>query len=237
MNGITFVTHCFGEKYLPQAFHLLNDFRNLNVNVVFLTNMDVDLERWQYSNVKLVKTNNEWTDFERYKAIKYAMETTNDEFIYWVESDSRLFNAGIYKFDEAKLTETLKKKKFDIITSCFLSETIEWHLKTPEPYAPNKRERCYSFGYDSVINYLKQKHGNYDLILNKKSALEPVLIFRKSEKILHFLNEMIEFGELVAQEDAKNGRDQKATSSSFAITFFSDMLGLELVQDSISYHY
>ena len=52
---ISFTTVCIGEERRSETMNLLNDLRNLNFKTYILTNIDFDLEKYQFENVILIK--------------------------------------------------------------------------------------------------------------------------------------------------------------------------------------
>ena len=80
-------------------------------------------------------------------------------------------------------------------------------------------------------------HPNYLNCLNTHNSWEGHLILRRSDKVILFLKEMIKIGDLLIDEDIKNQRKQIACCSSALISVMSKLLNLNLIQDSITYHF
>jgi len=98
-----FVTVCIGEERRIDTMHLLNDLRNLDYKVYLLTNINFDLEKFQFYNVVILKSESDsWSDFDRFKVIKHALLNENDDYIYYLDCDSRFFNFRNEKFDKNK---------------------------------------------------------------------------------------------------------------------------------------
>ena len=81
------------KKFLRYVFHLLNDLRNLDYSCFLLTNLELNLENFQFYNVNIIKTETTfYHDFLRYELILNIFEHTNDSEIYYLDCDSRFFD-------------------------------------------------------------------------------------------------------------------------------------------------
>jgi hypothetical protein len=233
---MVFATVCIGEDRRSDTMHLLHDLRNLDYKVFLYTNIDFDFERFQFSNVHVIKTEEKvWNDFQRFIPIKTAFELTNDEFVYYLDCDSRFFNFRDEKFDKNKFEQLLVSKNFDIMSPHELDPVIT-QLNPPNPNE-DKNIRQYHFGFESVIQYLKSKNLNYDNDVLRGSPLETVLLFRKSDKMILFLEELLNFSKLLIHEEEKIGRKHVAPGCGFAMRLLSGVYGLNIVINGIVCHF
>lgn len=227
---------CFGEDRRIETMNLLNDLRNLNQKVFVLTNIDLHLNHFQFYNVVEVKTNTrDWTCFERFKIIKYAFDNSDDEFVYYLDSDSRFFDFREEKFDSNRFELLLKTIDFDIMCPSFLF-AIKHQLEKPD-LNENKNIRNFKFGYDNILNYLKLKSDKYYEIIENPTPLETVLIFRRSVKLYDYMNELIIFSNMLIIQDINNGRIHKACASGFAMAYFSYVYNIKIIENKISHHF
>jgi hypothetical protein len=226
---------CFGEDRINETLHLLNDLRNIDAKVYLLTNQNIDMEYYQFDNVNLFKTENEFNDFERYKIILKAFTETESDIVYHLDCDSRFFNCYNQKFDLDMFEKTLKSKSFDIMCSWFL-EPIKTHLEKPD-MNENKDIRNFKYGFDNLITFFKNKCETFEETIQKGIPLETVLIFKKSQKMIDFLNEMIKIEPLVISEEEKINRKIKITGTGFILGIMSDVFKLNLISDELSYLY
>ena len=226
------------DRIKSNLMHLLNDFRNINEKVYVLTNMDIDLDYYCFDNVFLVKTDKEWTDYSRFELIKYIFENTEETLVYFMDSDARLFDFREEKYDSKKFEDLIRSKDFDLIVPWGLGYTIniEWHLRTPE-IDENKDVRNYTFGHERIISYLKNKLPNYNNEIKKQVYLESILLFKKSEKMMHYLNELIEFGNILKEEDEKINRRHKAISTSVGLSIFENFCNIKIIIDFSICHF
>ena len=126
-----FVTICIGEERRNDTMHLLNDLRNLDYKVYLLTNIEFDIQKFQFYNVKIVKLDvDSWNDFQRFQIIKTAFLNETDEYVYYLDSDSRFFNFRNEKFDKEKFENLLSTIDFDIMCPWFL-DPIKTQLIPP----------------------------------------------------------------------------------------------------------
>jgi hypothetical protein len=227
------ISMCEDRRY--ETIHLLNDLRNLNHIVYLLSDIDFDLERFQFHKVKSFKTDKkDWDDFERFHIIKKAMMDT-DDYVYYLDSDSRFFDLRIQKYNKLNFIDKLNSINFDIMCSWWL-DSIEKQLEKPDPNE-NKNIRNFKFGHNNIINYFKTKIVNYDTIIKNPTPLESLLIFRKSDKILQFINEMINIQNLLIQEDTNIGRIHKAAACGFAMGTMSNSYDIKIISNPLVYHY
>ena len=111
-----FVTICIGEERRNDTMHLLNDLRNLDYKVYLLTNIEFDIQKFQFYNVKIVKLDvDSWNDFQRFQIIKTAFLNETDEYVYYLDSDSRFFNFRNEKFDKEKFENLLSTIDLSLI--------------------------------------------------------------------------------------------------------------------------
>lgn len=233
---MVFAVVCFGEDRRHETMHLLHDLRNLGQKVYLLTNIDMHLSHFQFNNVIELKSYEEkWNDFQRFLVIKYAFEHSGENYVYYLDSDSRFFNYRDEKFDMEKFYTLLDNTNFDVMSSCFL-EPIKTQLVPPNP-DENKDIRNFTFGHQSIIDYFKSKDPNYDTIINYKQPLETVLIFKRSEKMFSYINDMIETMHLLKSEDEKFGRKHLACACGFAMTYMSHVHNINIVTSKIVYHF
>lgn len=231
-----FATTCFGEERREDTLHLLNDIRNINYPAYVITNIELNLGYYQFDNVIVVKVDEPYyQDFFRYKLMLDIFETTDNEIIYYLDSDSRFFNHRYEKFDNTKFEELINSKDFDILTA-WLTDSASLFFEKPDD-GENKEIRQFKYGYESLHHYMKTNHPNYLNHLNVHNSWEGHLILRKSDKVILFLREMISIGEILIYEDIKNQRKQIACCSSALISVMSKLLGINLIQDSITYHF
>jgi predicted RNase H-like HicB family nuclease len=134
-----------------------------------------------------------------------------------------LIKEPVVNFDRDIYTEK-------IITKLFINSTEDIVTFGESPEDANNN--C-----NSIIEHLKNKLTNYDELLEKESILESVLIFKKSNSIISFLNEVIEVGELIEKNDKKIGRKHWAHSSGFVMGMFIDLFKLNFVKSELTYHY
>lgn len=233
---MVFATVCIGEDRRSDTMHLLHDLRNLDYKVFLYTNIDFDFEKFQFSNIHVIKTEEQiWHDFQRFIAIKTAFELTNDEFVYYLDCDSRFFNFRDEKFDKTKFEQLIASKYFDIMTPHEMDPTFR-QLGPPDPNE-FKEIRQYHFGFDSVIEYFKSRNPNYEQDILKGSPLETVLLFRRSNNMMLFLEELLTFSKLLIYEEEKFERKHIAPGCGFAIRLLSGVYGLNIVVDNISCHF
>jgi hypothetical protein len=230
---MVFATVAIGEKTRSDLFHLLNDIRNLNQTIYVYTDLEIDLKRYHFNNVHIVKTDKEWTDFRRFDILKHVFLNTNEKYVYYVDGDSRLFDFREEKFDALKfktLLESLDESlDFDVLYSWGLGNVIniEWHLRPPEENE-NKDVRNYTYGHPEIISYFKSKLFNYDEVIKKEIPLESVLIFKKSDKIINFFDELLYTGDLIEKCDGNIGRKHKAHGSGFVMASFAEHYNIKL---------
>lgn len=225
-----------GEDRRHETMHILNDLRNLNHAVYLLSDIDFNLEHFQFYNVKLFKTDKkDWDDFERFHIIKKAMIDTED-YVYYLDSDSRFFDLRNEKYNKINFINKLNSINFDIMCSWWL-DPIEQQLEKPNPNE-NKNIRNFKFGHDSIINYIKNKlSDSYSNVIKNSTPLESLLIFRKSDKILDFIDEMINIQNLLREEDTKIGRIHKASACGFAMGCMKDKYNIDIISNPLVYHY
>lgn len=233
---MVFAIVCFGEERRYETMHLLHDLRNLGQKVYLLTNIDMRLSDFQFNNVIELKSGEtQWNDFQRFIVIKYAFEHSGEEYVYYLDADSRFFDFRLEKFDNEKFHNLLDNTSFDIICSIFL-DPIKTQMVTPNPNE-NKDIRNFTFGHDSIIDYFKLKDQNYTEIINQRQPLETVLIFRKSDKMTKFLNDMLEVMNLLIMEDKKIGRKHLACACGFAMTYISHVHKIEIISNKLVHHF
>ena len=232
---ISFTTVCIGEERRSETMHLLNDLRNLNFKTYLLTNIHFDLEKYQLENVILIKNDVDYfTDFERFKVIKKALQDSND-FVYYLDCDSRFFNFRDEKFDGQRFEKLLQNTSFDIMCS-WIGDPIRNQLDKPNE-SENRSIRNFQFGHEKVIEYLNSKIPNLDNLLGMGSPLEGVLIFKNHPKLIDFCDELLEYYEILKQEDLKFGRNHIALGGGLALSLFSQSKGINLNMNPISHHF
>lgn len=233
---MTFATVCIGEERRSDLMHLLNDIRNIDHEIFVLTNIDLHLEHFQFSNVIVKKINtNYWTDFQRFEIIKKAMQESAHEYIYYLDCDSRFINFRSEKFDAILFEKLLSKLDFDIICPLFLTECRNQLMKPEKD--ENKNNRGFTFGYDSVIEYLKNKNKNYEIDIFNRAPLETLLIFKKSEKVENYLNELLNFSKILINEELQSGRKHIAPACGFAMAALQNVFNIKIIENSIVYHF
>ena len=215
--------------------HLLNDLRNLDFKTYLLTNIDFDLEKYQFENVVLIKNDVDFfTDFERFKVIKRALEDSS-EFVYYLDCDSRLLDFREEKFNKQKLERLLQNTNFDIMCS-WIGDPIRSQLDKPSEME-NKEIKNFQFGHEKVINFLNTKISNFKNYLDMGSPLEGILIFRNDPKIIEFCDDILEYYEVLKEEDLKFGRNHVALGGGLALRLFSENKGINLDMNSMSHHF
>lgn len=230
-----FALVCFGIDRQEETMNILNDLRNLEYNVYLITNIDLHLEHFQFNNVIEKRVEGEWNDFERYKIIKTVFDETDEEYVYYIDCDSRFIDFRKEKFNSNKFESLLNSINFDILFP-FLLNSTKFELVKPDENE-NKEIRNFKFGYDSVINYFKTINDNYDIDIEKGTPIETALIFKRSEKIIDYLNEMINFSKILIYEDTLNNRKQKACASGFAMGLLARPFNVCMVESPITYHF
>lgn len=232
---ICFVTVCIGENRRMETMHLLNDIRNLNLPIYLLTNLNFELERFQFDNVTTITNDVDyWTDYERFKVI---LKSLNDgyDYVYYLDCDSRFIDFRKEKFNTEGFVKHLDSQNFDIMCS-WTTDPIRSQLDTPNP-GEDKSIRNFKFGHEKVINYLITKYPNYKDFLDMTSPLEGVLIFKNNSKTKQFCQEVLMFYDVLRQEDIKFGRQNLALGGGLALRLFSSLLNLNLIAHPISYHF
>jgi len=231
-----FVTVCVGEERRSDTMHLLNDLRNLDYKVYLLTNINFDLEKFQFYNVVIVKSDSDsWSDFDRFKVIKHALLSEIDDYIYYLDCDSRFFNFRNEKFNKDKFEFLLSTLDFDIMCPWTL-EPIKNQLLPPDKNE-NKNVRNFKFGFDSLIEYFKQKNKNYYDDIEKGSYLETLLIFRRSDKLILYIDEMLNIFNRLVDEEKKINRVNFGCACGFAMTLMSSVYDINVIQNKIVYHF
>lgn len=230
-----FASVCIGEDRVTETLHLLNDLRNIDSSIYLLTDQDINYDFYQFSNVIPIKTTHAWTDFERFISIKKAFLETDAKYVYYVDSDSRFFNCYKEKFNEEKFINLLDTIDFDILSSWTL-DPVRLQLEAPNPNE-NKEIRNYKFGFEPLIHFFKQKDPNCDSLLDTGSPLETVLIFKRSEKMIEYLNDLLEVRQILLQEEEKIDRKIKASACGFAMRMLQNAHNIKIVQNKIVYHF
>lgn len=232
-----FATTCFGSDRISDTLHFLNDIRNINAEIYLITNQRIDLGKLQFNNVHvLFEDCPYYQDYFRYKMMLHIFKNTSHDMIYYLDCDTRMINLRKEKFDLTKFERLIKDKDFDILTAWLDSQPVsEFFIKPSE--GENKSIRQWKYGYDSVINHIKNNFPDYENYMNLPTCWEGHLILKKSERIIEFLEKMIEIGNIMIEEDLKFGRSQIACTSSAMITFISNRLGLKLIKDPITHHF
>jgi len=231
-----FATTCFGEDRREDTLHFLNDIRNLDYSVYVITNIELHLNHFQFDNVIIIKVDeNYYQDFFRYKLMLEIFETTDEEIIYYLDSDSRFFNFRHEKFDKENFDKLIESKDFDILTA-WLTDSVSLFFEKPEDNE-NKFIRQFKYGYESLHQYMSNKYPDYINHLNLHNSWEGHLILRKSDNLIEFLKELIIIGDILVVEDIKNDRTQIACCSSALISLMSKLMNLKLIQDPITHHF
>lgn len=235
MNMI-FATVCIGEDRRSDTMHLLNDLRNLDCNVFVLTNINLHLDHFQFSNVieKKIETSF-WTDFQRFEIIKIAFEETKSDYVYYLDCDSRFIDFRIEKFNIQKFEKKISEIDFDVLCPLFLSQAKNQLEKPIEDEDKNKRG--FTFGYEEVINFFKKNNNSYELDLNNQAPLETVLIFKRSENMQLYLSKLIDFSKILILEEIKNNRKQIAPACGFAMTMLKNVFNIKIVESPAVYHF
>lgn len=231
-----FATTCFGMDRKNDTLHLLNDLRNLGYTTFIITNIELHLEHYQHSNVKVVKVeNNFYHDFFRYKLILEIFEKTKEDCVYYLDCDSRFFDFREEKFDKEKFDKLINLKKFDILTAC-LTDSIR-DFFTPPHENENKSIRQFNYGYKRLIDYMVKNFPSYTKFIDNPNCWEGHLIFKKNEKTIKFLEEIIKIGDILVELDIENKREHIACTSSSLISLLSKIFNLDLKMDSVSHHF
>lgn len=233
---MVFATTCFGEERREDTLHFLNDIRNLDFKVYVITNLELNVDFFQYDNVTILKVDTPYyQDFFRYRLILDIFNSTDDELVYYLDSDSRFINCRYEKFDNEKFLNLIKNKNFDIITS-WMTDSISSFFELPD-INENKNIRQFKYGYNSLNEFMENNYPTYQKYLNHPNSWEGHLIFKKNNKVIKFLSEMIKIGDILIDEDIKNNRKHIACCSSSLITLMSKLLEINLIQDSITHHF
>lgn len=233
---MVFAIVCVNEERRSDVFHLLNDLRNLDYSCFLLTNLELNLENFQFYNVNVIKTETTfYHDFLRYELILNIFEHTNDSEIYYLDCDSRFFDFRGEKFDKEKFHNTIKNMNFEILTANF-NTSIKYFFEKPKP-DENKDVRQFSYGYNSLIQYLKIYHPSFENLMDIPDCWEGHLIFRKTDKVMSFLRNMIEIGEILIREDIINKRKEIACSSAAMISLLCETMSLDIKKHDITHHF
>jgi predicted O-methyltransferase YrrM len=237
LNKMVFATVCIGEDRRSELMHLLNDIRNLECKIFVLTNIDLHLDHFQFFNVIEKKINTiQWNDFQRFEIIKFALsQIEEDEYVYYLDSDSRFIDCRIEKFDLLKFKKRLSAENFDIMCPLFLAQVKEQLVKPDEN--ENKNIRGFTFGYEAVIEYFKKINNNYDSDVFNKAPLETLLIFKRSEKMIKYINELINFSRILIDEELKNARSIPAPACGFAMAMLKNIFEINIIESPLVYHF
>jgi len=230
-----FASVCIGSDRVTETLHLLNDIRNIDSKLFLLTDQNIDFNFYQFNNVVPIKTDNPWTDFERFFAIKKAFEDTDSKYVYYVDSDSRFFNGRVEKYNEEKFLKLLDTIDFDIMSGWTLDPT-KLQLEPPN-LNENKDIRNFKFGFDELLNYFKAKDSNFDNLKELGTPLETVLIFKRSEKMLRYIDDLLYVRALLIKEETKIERKIKASACGFAMRMLQGAHNINIVQNKLVYHY
>lgn len=233
---MVFATTCFGNERRNDTLHLLNDIRNLGYDVFVITNIELHLEYFQFNNVKIIKVDTPYYhDFFRYELILEIFKNTNEELIYYLDCDSRFFDFRLEKFKKEKFESLIISKDFEIL-SAWLEGSVKEFFESPVN-DENKKIRQFKYGYSNLIKFMLINYPNYNDYFNLPNCWEGHLIFKKTEKVLKFLEEIIKIGNILIEEDIKNNREHIACTSSSLISLLSEMLDINLKMDSITHHF
>jgi hypothetical protein len=236
INKIEFITTCFGEECRTPTMHLLQDLRNLNYKVYLHTNLLFNLDHLQFYNVEIISSDRpDWTCFEKFKGINYALKNSEKNYIYYLDCDSRFFDTRNVKYCTEKFSNVLDTKDFDIMLSWFLSP-INRQLIEPD-VDENKDIRNFKYGYPEFIYFLKNKIPDYEKNILLDSPLEGAMIFRKNTKTLEFTENMIEIQKILEDIEEKHNRKLKAQSSGFCMPLVAAINSLKLIKDPTVYHF
>lgn len=235
---MVFATVAIGEDRKSTLLHLLNDMRNIDETIYVYTNINLDLKFYHFDNVVLVKTDKDWSTFRELELINYIFKNTDEELVYKLDLDSRFFDFREEKYNKQKFNKLISSINFDVLYSWSLGNevNVKWHLRTPEENE-NKDVRNYTYGHPEVINHLKNRLSNYNELLENESILESVMIFKKSDKIINFLEEVIFVGELIERCDKNINRKHWAHSSGFVLSLFANKYNINFVKSELTYHY
>lgn len=230
-----FASVCIGKDRVTETLHLLNDLRNIDSSIYLLTDQDINYDLYQFSNVIPIKTNHVWTDFERFFSIKKAFLETDAKYVYYVDSDSRFFNCYKEKFNEEKFINLLDTIDFDILSSWTL-DPVRLQLEAPDPNE-NKEIRNFKFGFEPLIQFFKEKDSNCDSLLDVGSPLETVLIFKRSDKMFRYIEDLLNVRHILVHEEEKIGRKIKASACGFALRMLQNAHNINIVTSKIVYHF
>lgn len=227
-----FATVAIGENTRNDLMHLLNDIRNIDQRIYVYTDLEIDLNKFQFYNVTLIKTDQKWTDFRRFELYNYIFKNTDENLIYYMDCDSRFFNFRHEKYDQTKFENLINSINFDIMSSWELGDVVnvKWHLQSPTE-GENKFKRNYTHGHVELINYLKSRIHNYEDQLEKVVYLESVLLIKKSEKIISYFDELITIGELIKKCDENIGRHHVAHGCGFCMSLFSEKYDINIIKN------
>jgi hypothetical protein len=231
-----FATTCFGEDRKSDVLHFLNDLRNLSYKVYVITNIDLEIEKLQFDNVNIIKVDVPfYHDFFRYKLMKQIFENETDEYIYYLDCDTRFINCREEKFDKDKFELLIRNKSFDILNA-WMCDSVSLFFEHPDNNE-NKSIRQFKYGYETFITWMSDRFPNFREYMGLQNTWEGHLILKKSDKLMMFLETMIEIGDILIDEDIKNGRQEVACCSSALITLLSNLYNLNLQMDSITHHF
>lgn len=234
---MVFATVCIGQDRRAELMHLLNDIRNLDCKIFVLTNMDLNLNHFQFFNVIEKKINtNQWNDFQRFEIIEFALSQIEEgEYVYYLDSDSRFIDCRTEKFDLLKFKKRLSAENFDIMCPLFLAQVKDQLAKPDEN--EDKNIRGFKFGYEPVIEYFKKINNNYDADLFNKAPLETLLIFKRTEKMIQYLNELINFSHILIDQEFKNQRRLPAPACGFAMAMLKNVFEINIIESALVYHF
>lgn len=239
---MVFAIVSIGEHTKPDLLHLLNDLRNLNEHAYVLLNYDLDLKYYHFSNVTLVKTEDkDWTCFKRYTLLKYIFTYTQYKLLYVLDCDSRFVDFRPPHYNRQRYLDLVNSIDFDLMYTWDLkgpngANTVGSHLETPSP-DELKSVRQYQYGHKEVLEYLTEKIPNLTDYYHLGTPLESALMVKKNTRVLKFLDDLIEFGNVVEQADKNFGRIHRAHGSSYALSLFGKFHDLTLLQNFIPGHY
>jgi hypothetical protein len=242
-SDIIFSIVAKGKERKADLLHLLNDLRNLKFKVYVLTDLDIDFKYYLFNNVTIVKDTNTWSCFDRYKITNHVFDVTDTSYVYNIDCDCRFTDYRNIPYNRYKFIDLLDSINFDILFSWDLGEPTgpEWHLRSvdEDEYRPIPPIRYYNYGFDSVIEFLKQDLPNYKQSLKETSPacpLESVLIFRRSNQVQNFILNLQKLGDMILVEHKKCGRISGPVSS-FAMALYVDKYNINMLQSPIVCHH
>ena len=232
-SKIVFTITAKGEKIRGDLLHLLNDLRNLDLPVFVLTDLSIDLDYLRYDNVQLVECKKKWSCFDKLTIAKHAFNNTDVDYVYSLDADSRFVNYRTEKFNKQSFLTLLDSISFDVLCSWDLGEktNAEWHLKSVDPNELREPgRRYYNYGFDSVIEFLRDDLPNYNKSIKESNPhlpLENVMIFKRSLKLFDYMDNLLKLNKIIVKEHSLCGRDTGPVSG-FAMALYVDKYDINI---------